>query len=78
MTLVDVNEIVNESLVLVQRELVANRVALKLNLTNRPLPALGDRVQLQQLLINLLINGISGNGLQRQRLTRDYRYDVDR
>jgi PAS domain S-box-containing protein len=58
MTLIDVNEIVNESLVLLQRELVANRITLKLKLTNRRLPALGDRVQLQQLLINLLLNGI--------------------
>ncbi|WP_254020667.1 sensor histidine kinase [Mesorhizobium escarrei] len=58
MTLIEVNEIVNESLVLLQRELVANRITLKLKLTNRRLPVLGDRVQLQQLLINLLLNGI--------------------
>ena len=58
MSLVDVNEIVNESLVLVRRELVTNRITLKLSLANRPLPVLGDRIQLQQVLINLLINGI--------------------
>ncbi|MER9102591.1 ATP-binding protein [Mesorhizobium sp. M0848] len=58
MALVDVNEIVNESLVLVRHELVANRITLKLDLAHRPLPALGDRIQLQQVLINLLINGI--------------------
>lgn len=58
MSLVDLNDIVNESLVLVRRELVANRITLKLDLANRQVPALGDRIQLQQLLINLLINGI--------------------
>ncbi|PTE11204.1 sensor histidine kinase [Mesorhizobium helmanticense] len=72
MALVDVNEIVNESLVLVQHELIANHITLKLDLANRPLPALGDRIQLQQVLINLLINGIqamaSGNSDLREIL----------
>lgn len=72
MALVDVNEIVNESLTLVQREFAANRITLKLDLANRALPALGDRIQLQQLLINLLINAIqamaSGNSDVREIL----------
>ncbi len=58
MILVDVNEIVNEAIVLVRHELVANRITLKLDLAHSPLPSLGDRIQLQQVLINLLINGI--------------------
>ncbi|PDQ19360.1 PAS domain-containing sensor histidine kinase [Mesorhizobium sanjuanii] len=58
MALVDVNELVNEALVLVRHELDANRITLKLDLASRPLPAFGDRIQLQQVLINLLINGI--------------------
>ncbi|UVK40722.1 PAS domain S-box protein [Mesorhizobium sp. AR10] len=58
MSLIDMNEIVNDSLVLVQRELVTNRITLKLSLANQRLPALGDRIQLQQVLINLLVNGI--------------------
>ena len=58
MTRIDVNEVVSEALMLVQREIFVHRIALQLNLANGLPPALGDRVQLQQVLINLLINGI--------------------
>ena len=54
----DINQVVKEAITLVQRELVRHRVLLRTELA----PALprihGDRVQLQQVIINLLINGI--------------------
>jgi len=54
----DINQVVKEAIALVQRELVRHRVLLRTELA----PALprihGDRVQLQQVIINLLINGI--------------------
>jgi C4-dicarboxylate-specific signal transduction histidine kinase len=54
----NINEIVEETLLLVQREITKHRIALKLDLhPNVPMIA-GDKVQLQQVLINLVINGI--------------------
>jgi PAS domain S-box-containing protein len=52
------NEIVDDVLLLVERELVEQRVALRLDLEPSPLPVLGDRVQLQQVIINLVMNAI--------------------
>jgi PAS domain S-box-containing protein len=54
----DVNDVVRETIVLVQRELISHQVSLKTELAP-PLPMiLGDRVQLQQVIINLVMNGI--------------------
>jgi PAS domain S-box-containing protein len=54
----DINEIVREVTVLLRRELTRNRVSLRTDL-GADLPRVnGDRVQLQQVLINLVINGI--------------------
>ncbi len=54
----DVNDIVTEAIALVQRELTSHRVSLRIEFA----PALpmipGDRVQLQQVIINLVMNGI--------------------
>jgi C4-dicarboxylate-specific signal transduction histidine kinase len=52
------NEIVDDVLLLVERELVEQRVTLRLDLEPSPLPVLGDRVQLQQVIINLVMNAI--------------------
>jgi C4-dicarboxylate-specific signal transduction histidine kinase len=54
----DLNDVVNEALPLVRRELSKHRVALKLALQSGLPPMNGDRVQLQQVIINLLLNGI--------------------
>src|ERR1700704_4482188 len=54
----DVNQIIREVTVLLRRELTRNRVSLRTDL-GADLPRVnGDRVQLQQVLINLVINGI--------------------
>jgi C4-dicarboxylate-specific signal transduction histidine kinase len=54
----DVNELIQEALVLAGRELRENQVMLDQQLT-RDLPfVLADRVQLQQVLLNLIMNGI--------------------
>ena len=54
----DVNDVVTETIALVQRELVSHQVSLRTELAS-PLPwVLGDRVQLQQVIINLVMNGI--------------------
>ena len=54
----DVNEVVKEVIALVQRELISHRVSLRMELTPALPMILGDRVQLQQVMINLVMNGI--------------------
>jgi PAS domain S-box-containing protein len=54
----DVNDVVKEVAELVQRELVSHQVSLRMELAPT-LPMIpGDRVQLQQVIINLVMNGI--------------------
>jgi PAS domain S-box-containing protein len=57
-TLLDVNELVREAMALVQRELLKNEVSLGMELAPRLPSIYGDRVQLQQVIINLVMNGI--------------------
>ena len=54
----DLNEVVREVIALVERELKSHRVSLRTELAP-DLPMIrGDRVQLQQVIINLVMNGI--------------------
>ncbi|MGF6313039.1 PAS domain S-box-containing protein [Bradyrhizobium sp. i1.8.4] len=54
----DINDVVKDVIALVRRELVSHRVTLRTELA-AALPAiLGDRIQLQQVIINLVMNGI--------------------
>jgi PAS domain S-box-containing protein len=54
----DVNDVVREIIPLVQRELISQQVSLRTELAPSPPMILGDRVQLQQVMINLVMNGI--------------------
>jgi PAS domain S-box-containing protein len=54
----DVNHAVNEAIGLVRRELLGHQVSLRMELTSALPAVLADRVQLQQVIINLLINAI--------------------
>jgi PAS domain S-box-containing protein len=54
----DANDVVREVVALVQRELTNHRVSLRTELAPAPPIILGDRVQLQQVMINLVMNGI--------------------
>jgi signal transduction histidine kinase len=54
----DINDVVNEAIMLVQREMDSHKVSLRLELTPALPMILGDRVQLQQVIINLVMNGI--------------------
>jgi two-component system, LuxR family, sensor kinase FixL len=54
----DVNELVDDVLLLVERELIARNISLKLDLAPGDLQVLGDRVQLQQAIINLVVNAV--------------------
>jgi PAS domain S-box-containing protein len=54
----DINDAVREVIALVQRELIGHQVLLRTELAPALPMALGDRVQLQQVIINLVMNGI--------------------
>ncbi|MEH2483312.1 PAS domain S-box-containing protein [Nitrobacteraceae bacterium AZCC 2146] len=54
----DVNNVVREVIALVQGELSKHRVSLRTELAPALPMIFGDRVQLQQVIINLVVNGI--------------------
>ncbi len=54
----DVNHVVREVVALVQREMTSHRVSLRMELAPSLSVILGDRVQLQQVMLNLVMNGI--------------------
>ena len=52
------NEIIRGVLTLTQGEILKNQIALQTDLCAELPPILGDRVELQQVVLNLIINGI--------------------
>jgi PAS domain S-box-containing protein len=54
----DLNRVVNEAVELVEHQLVKHGISLQTELAPALSEILGDRVQLQQVIINLLMNGI--------------------
>jgi PAS domain S-box-containing protein len=54
----DLNDVIREVIALVQRELTSHQVSLRMELAPALPTILGDRVQLQQVIINLVMNGI--------------------
>lgn len=54
----DVNELIREAANLLRSEAIRNRVSVQLDLATGLPRVLGDRVQLQQVLINLVMNSI--------------------
>lgn len=54
----DLNEVILEVLDLVRGEITRRRVVIETQLDDGLAPVVGDRVQLQQLILNLLLNGM--------------------
>jgi PAS domain S-box-containing protein len=54
----DLNDVIREVIALVQREVSSHRVSLQAELAPAPAAIMGDWVQLQQVIINLVMNGI--------------------
>ena len=52
----DLNEAINEVIVLAQSAIAKNEVSVQTRLTESLVPVEGDRVQLQQVLLNLVLN----------------------
>ena len=68
----DLNELVRETVGLLDRELAGEKVLLRLALDEALEPIVGDRVQIQQVLINLLTNAIEalrGSERRARRIT---------
>jgi len=57
-TLVDVNDLIREMIVLLQSETMRYSISVRTELASDLPEVMGDRVQLQQVLMNLLLNGM--------------------
>ena len=55
---VDLTELIEDAVALVQGELRRHRILLRTELADDLPPVAGDRVQLQQVILNLVMNGI--------------------
>ena len=76
---VDINEIILEALALVAGELEKNRISTQIDLLPDITPVLADRIQLEQVVLNLIMNGIeamtSVNGPPRRLLIRSQMHE---
>jgi PAS domain S-box-containing protein len=54
----DINEAIEEIVILIQSEVQRNKVTLQMDLASNLPSVVGDRVQLQQVMLNLMLNGI--------------------
>ena len=55
---IDVNEAVNEVIDMVQSAIARNSVSVRTRLSEQLIPVQGDRVQLQQVVVNLILNAV--------------------
>jgi PAS domain S-box-containing protein len=58
----DLNEAINEVIVLGRSAIIKNRVSVETRLSEGLFPVHGDRVQLQQVVLNLLLNAVEAMG----------------
>jgi C4-dicarboxylate-specific signal transduction histidine kinase len=80
-TVLAVNEVIEEAVHLVRHEVLSHDVSLELDLAPDLLAVQGDRVQLQQVIINLVINAIqamaSVTDHSRSLLIRSHAHEAD-
>ena len=58
LTRLDIDDVIGQVLAIARGELLRHDVVLRTELASVERPILGDRVQLQQLLLNLIMNGV--------------------
>ena len=64
---VDVNQLIQEVLGLMQGDLENQQVSLRTELETQPIQVIGDRVQLLQVILNLITNAIDSMGSVTER-----------
>jgi PAS domain S-box-containing protein len=78
----NINETILEVIALARSEVQGNRVALKTQLSDELPLVLGDRIQLQQVILNLVMNGIEAMSAvtdrSRDLLIRSCPYESDK
>ena len=62
----DLNEAVREALTMVRSAIARNGIAVNTQLTEDLIPVQGDRVQLQQVVVNLLLNAVEAMSLEEK------------
>jgi signal transduction histidine kinase len=67
LTELDINEAIQEVLTLTRSELHRHRVVLRTKLSAEERPVFGDRVQLQQVLLNLIMNAVESMSALTER-----------
>jgi len=81
-TQLDINQIVQEVVLLLQNEAMRNGVALRTELASDSPPVFADRVQLQQVILNLVVNGIEATARvtdrARELLITSHQYESDK
>jgi len=77
----DINEAIEEVVILTQSEVRGNKVALRMELAANLPPVMGDRVQLQQVVVNLILNAIEAMSTvedrERDLIIRTHRGEAD-
>jgi C4-dicarboxylate-specific signal transduction histidine kinase len=77
----NLNDVIADTIALIEPEVIRNGVSLRLDLASELTSVPGDRVQLQQVIINLLVNGIeavaSVGDRPRELLIRSRQHDVN-
>jgi PAS domain S-box-containing protein len=77
----EINDVIKDVVGLVQREVLNHRVRLRLDLDPKLTTVFGDRVQLQQVIINMIMNGIEAMGTvtdrSRELVIRSRRHEPD-
>jgi len=63
----DLNELIQEVLVLTHNQVLAGGVALRTELASDLPTVLGDRIQLQQVMLNLIMNAVEAMSLNSDR-----------
>ena len=78
---IDINDLINEGVILVRSEVQSRGVSLRTECAPALPRVLGDRVQLQQVLINLMMNGVEAmeriTDRPREILVRSHRQEAD-
>ena len=78
----DINQTVQEVVILIQNEAGRKGVALRMDLAADVPPVLGDRVQLQQVILNLAMNGVEAMASvadrPRELLIRSRQHESDK